>query len=79
MPAYKGRQHSKIEANRTSRFQDTSEQSFFIFFLLFSHKHKNHFNSGMHTLIELKFVTSVGQPTVNVSTKFGAYRTKKTL
>ena len=46
------------------------------FFFFFSHKHKNYSNSGMHTLIELKFGTRVGQPKVNISTKFGAYRSK---
>ena len=78
LPAYKGRLHSKNEANCASRFRDTSEQSFSFCssFFFFSHKHKNYSNSGMHTSIKLKFGTRVGLSKANIRTKFGGCRTK---
>ena len=71
VPAYKGKLHSKIEANCAGRFRDTSEQSFSFCSSFFLHKHKNHSNSGMRTSIELKFGTHVGQPKANISSNFG--------
>ena len=38
-----------------------------VFFLILL----NHSKSGTHTLIGLKFGTHVGQPKVNISSKFG--------
>jgi len=77
VPAYNRKLHSKVEVNRTSRFRHTIDQSlsfcssfFFLLILLLLHKHKNHSNSGMHTLIKLKFGTHVGQPKVNINAKF---------
>ena len=75
VPAYSRKLHYKVEVNRASNFRDMSDQSFgfcssFFFLFFFSNKHKIHSNSGMRTLIELKFGTHAGQPKANISTKF---------
>ena len=72
VPAINRKLHSIVEVNRASCFRDTSDQSFGFcswFSVSFLHKHKNYFNSGMHTLIELKFSTRAGQSKANLSTK----------
>ena len=80
LSAYKGKLDSKIEVNHARCFRDTRDQSFTfcssLFFFFFSHKHKNHFISGIHTLIQLKFGTRAEQLKEIISTKFCEDSTK---
>ena len=73
--AYQGRLNTKFEENRVNHLWGISGQTFVFFlrffFFFFSHKHKNCFNTGTHTLIGLKFSKHVEQWRANISTKFG--------
>ena len=65
LPASQGSPHSKFEGNRSSRFQDTSCQSFNFFsqffFFVFLHICKNCYKTQTRTPIALKFGTQKEQ------------------
>ena len=81
LPASQGSLHSKLEGNRSSRFQDTSCQYFVFFswffflsffFFVFSHTCKNCYKTQTRTPIALKCGTHKGSPKANPGIKFGA-------
>ena len=77
VPASKGSIHTKFEENRSSHFQDTSEQIFVLISSFFSSStsfrtlHKIHHKTRMRARIGLKFGTLKGLIKADLCTNFG--------
>ena len=72
LPASQGSLHTKFEENHSSQFRDTSSETFFLLFFVFSHTCKNCYKTQTRTLIALKFGTQKGSPKANPSVNFVA-------